>query len=69
MPLHADGAQQAEAPPAPSPTHGASFADVERATYEAALAHAGGNISAAARALGISRAQLDYRLRRLGLNR
>ncbi len=69
MPLHADGAQQAEAPPAPSPTHGASFADVERATYEAALARAGGNISAAARALRISRAQLDYRLRRLGLSR
>lgn len=68
-PLHADGAHQAEAPQAPSPTHGASFADVERATYEAALARAGGNISAAARALRISRAQLDYRLRRLGLSR
>lgn len=68
MPLHTDGAQPAEAPVAPSPeSYGASFSDVERATYEAALARAGGNVSAAARALRISRAQLDYRLRRLGL--
>ena len=52
-----------------SADHGASFSDVERATYEKALARAGGNVSAAARALRISRAQLDYRLRRLGLNR
>jgi DNA-binding NtrC family response regulator len=65
MPLHAEGAPPAEV----SPEHGASFADVERATYEAALARAGGNVSAAARALRISRPQLDYRLRRLGLNR
>ncbi|GLR89663.1 sigma-54-dependent Fis family transcriptional regulator [Bradyrhizobium iriomotense] len=68
VPLHADGAQP-EAPAAPSADPGASFADVERATYGAALARAGGNVSAAARALRISRAQLDYRLRRLGLNR
>jgi len=67
MPLHADDAPPTEA--TPSPGHGASFADVERATYEAALSRTGGNISAAARALRISRAQLDYRLRRLGLNR
>lgn len=68
-PLHGDDAQPVEASSAPSPAHGASFADVERATYEAALARAGGNVSAAARALRITRAQLDYRLRRLGLNR
>ncbi|OAF07592.1 sigma-54-dependent Fis family transcriptional regulator [Bradyrhizobium neotropicale] len=69
MPLHTDGVPPTEAPPALSPDHGASFADVERATYETALARAGGNVSAAARALRISRAQLDYRLRRLGLQR
>jgi len=67
IPLRTDGAQP-EMPAAPSADSGASFADVERATYEAALARAGGNVSAAARALRISRAQLDYRLRRLGLN-
>ena len=69
MPIDARGAELAEAPVAPSAKQGASFADVERATYEAALERAGGNVSAAARSLGISRAQLDYRLQRLGLKR
>ncbi|WP_349253684.1 helix-turn-helix domain-containing protein [Bradyrhizobium sp. CB82] len=67
MPLHQGGPSQHETPDAPPSQGSASFAEVERATYEAALARAGGNVSAAARALKISRAQLDHRLRRLGL--
>jgi DNA-binding NtrC family response regulator/predicted hydrocarbon binding protein len=45
-----------------------SFADVERAAYVDALERSGGNVSAAARLLGITRPQLEYRLRRLGLS-
>ena len=44
-----------------------SFDELESDTYRAALATANGNISAAARALGLSRAKLDYRLTKLGL--
>jgi DNA-binding NtrC family response regulator len=52
----------------PSSIDGAtSFADMELAAYRSALAQAGGNVSAAARILKITRPQLDYRLRRLGL--
>ncbi|MBD1549637.1 sigma-54-dependent Fis family transcriptional regulator [Roseibium aggregatum] len=43
------------------------FEDVERQTYQAALTRTKGNVAAAARELGISRAKLDYRLKRLGL--
>jgi DNA-binding NtrC family response regulator len=48
---------------------GLSFPDMEIAAYRSALARTGGNVSATARLLKISRAQLDYRLRRLGLTR
>jgi two-component system, NtrC family, response regulator HydG len=51
------------------PTEARSFEELEQKTYVAALAAAGGNVSAAARALGLSRAKLDYRLAKLGLNR
>ena len=44
-----------------------SFEETEREAYAAALERAGGNVTKAARSLGISRAKLDYRLRRLGL--
>lgn len=44
---------------------GQTFADTERTVYRAALEQAGGNVSAAARALGLTRAKLDYRLARL----
>ena len=58
------------APPGPlesSPPDGASLADWERRIVAAALARARGNKSRAAKALGLSRAQLYTRLRRLGL--
>jgi two-component system response regulator HydG len=42
---------------------------MEEDTYRAALAAAKGNVSAAARALGLSRAKLDYRLAKLGLSK
>ena len=43
--------------------------DVERSGLQRALARAGGNVSAAARALGISRATLHRKMSRLGLVR
>jgi two-component system response regulator HydG len=42
------------------------LADVEDALVNAALAEAGGNISKAASLLGLTRAQLDYRVKRNG---
>lgn len=42
---------------------GFALADVERTSYEKAIEVCGGNLSAAARLLGISRAQLAYRTR------
>jgi transcriptional regulator of acetoin/glycerol metabolism len=47
----------------------ASLSDAERATLRSALAAAGGNVSAAACALGISRATIHRKLARLGLQR
>lgn len=44
-----------------------SFHEIERESYRVALDQAGGNVSRAARLLGITRPQLDYRMRRLGL--
>jgi transcriptional regulator of acetoin/glycerol metabolism len=46
-----------------------AFADAERSVVQRALAHADGNVSAAAQALGISRATLHRKLSRLGLGR
>jgi two-component system, NtrC family, response regulator HydG len=46
-----------------------TFEELEEDTYRAALLAANGNVSAAARALGLSRAKLDYRLAKLGLAR
>ena len=51
-------------PAAPEDLDGA-----ERAALQRALARAGGNVSAAAQALGISRATLHRKLKRLGLPR
>lgn len=45
----------------------ADLAIAESALYQKALHIAGGNVSAAARGLGLTRAKLDYRLRKLGL--
>jgi two-component system response regulator HydG len=50
-----------------SPPDGASLADWERKIVAEALARARGNKSRAAKALGLSRAQLYTRLKRLGL--
>ena len=47
----------------------AGFEALERATYEEAMRKAGGNVAAAARALKLSRAKLEYRLQRLGYKR
>lgn len=46
---------------------GRTLHDMEIDAYGRALTEAKGNVSAAARALGLSRAQLDYRLRKLGM--
>ncbi len=46
---------------------GLRLADVERSLVEQALARTGGNVSRAARLLGISRDALRYRVDRLGL--
>jgi len=46
---------------------GASFEEIERAAYRSALGRTGGNVSAAARELQMSRASLDYRLGKLGM--
>lgn len=43
------------------------LATAESALYEDALRRAGGNVSAAARSLGLTRAKLEYRLRKMGL--
>jgi two-component system, NtrC family, response regulator HydG len=43
--------------------------DLESRVYAAALAERKGNVSAAARLLKISRAQLDYRIIKGGINR
>lgn len=45
-------------------TRKASLDDVERIVVDAAIERAGGNLSAAARALGITRPQLAYRLKK-----
>jgi len=61
-------AAPAHGPPAASTTpQPKAFAEVERETYAGALERCQGNVAAAARLLGITRPQLDYRLRRLGL--
>lgn len=46
---------------------GASFEQIERNAYRVALERAGGNVSAAARELKMTRASLDYRLGKLGM--
>jgi DNA-binding NtrC family response regulator len=48
-------------------TGAVSLADVEKKLLQAALAHAGGNISEAARLVGMPRGSFRYRLEKLGL--
>ena len=54
---------------APSPDRGADLDGAERAAVRRALVQAGGNVSAAAQALGVSRATLHRRMKRLDLTR
>jgi transcriptional regulator of acetoin/glycerol metabolism len=53
----------------PGQDHGEDLQDVERSGLQRALARAAGNVSAAARTLGISRATLHRKMSRLGLRR
>ncbi len=48
-------------------SRGMPFAEIERSLYAQALDLAGGNVAAAARNLGMSRASLEYRLNKFGL--
>ena len=52
-----------------SPSGQWAFEDMERAAYQEALERNGGNVSRAARDLKLTRASLDYRLRKLGIRR
>jgi two-component system response regulator HydG len=51
----------------PGPVAGTTFDEIESAAYRASLERTNGNIAGAARLLNISRAKLEYRLRRLGI--
>lgn len=69
--LHMSGRIVRRSPQSPQITsaQARTFDEVEQDTYRMALAAANGNVSAAARALGLSRAKLDYRLAKLGLGK
>lgn len=60
-------AVQAPAGLAPAGSTSTGLAEAERGAIRRALAHSGGNVSAAARRLGVSRATLHRKLNRLGL--
>ncbi len=60
-------AEEVSVSPPPSPYAGKTLEEVERGAVEAALASADGNVSEAARILGISRGALRNRLDRFGL--
>ena len=55
------------APPAPTPPSAATLEGLERAAMREALEAARGNVSAAARRLGISRMAMRYRMKKHGL--
>ncbi|HEY6897147.1 MAG TPA: sigma-54-dependent Fis family transcriptional regulator [Rhodocyclaceae bacterium] len=64
-PTRMDAVQRSEAPPAPRPAEGASLEAIERQAILNMLDAVGGNISAAARKLGISRNTLYRKIGRL----
>ncbi|MCZ8152596.1 MAG: XylR N-terminal domain-containing protein [Rhodobacteraceae bacterium] len=66
--LHSSGRIIRKSPSDPTELPPRPFTEVEADAYRAALEAANGNVSAAARALGLTRAKLDYRLSKLGLN-
>lgn len=63
-PIVSDGADQGLGPLLDRLMEGGGFSlsEFAQSAYQAALDRAGGNLSAAARLLGLSRAQLAYRL-------
>jgi transcriptional regulator with GAF, ATPase, and Fis domain len=76
----AAGAASEDSPAAPTPEtllqrlaepgqDGVSLEAIERRLMDEAVARAGGNLSAAARLLGVTRAQLAYRLKAAGVRR
>jgi len=65
--LHVSGRIVRRAAAGEAVPDGLTFTEIEAETYDKALRAAGGNIAAAARALGLTRAKLEYRLRKLGL--
>lgn len=60
--------RQTAAPVTPPRSNRRTLREVERAAVEQALRQHGGNISAAARQLGMSRQNLQYRIRRDGIS-
>lgn len=65
--LHVSGRIVRRAATADPVADGLTFTEIEAETYSNALQQAGGNVSAAARALGLTRAKLEYRLKKLDL--
>ncbi|MCC5993034.1 MAG: XylR N-terminal domain-containing protein [Rhodobacteraceae bacterium] len=65
--LHVSGRIVRRAAAGEAVPDGLTFTELEAEAYDKALRAAGGNIAAAARALGLTRAKLEYRLRKLGL--
>jgi two-component system response regulator HydG len=60
-------AQVVPAATLPAPSAAGTLAQMEEALMRQAIAQAKGNVSAAARLLGISRPQLAYRMKKLAL--
>jgi DNA-binding NtrC family response regulator len=65
--LHSSGRIIRKSPSGQPDQSPRSFTEVEVETYRSALDAAQGNVSAAARTLGLTRAKLDYRLAKLGI--
>lgn len=65
--LHVSGRIVRRAAAAEAVPDGLTFTEIEAEAYDKALRTADGNVAAAARALGLTRAKLEYRLRKLGL--
>jgi two-component system, NtrC family, response regulator HydG len=62
-----EASDETQAGPATDPPDGLPLHEIERRLYADAMQRCGGSVSAAARRLGLTRSQLDYRLRKTGL--